>query len=609
MQPMPILFWVEIGAYSAATVSALALGLMVLATAPRQMINRLFALLVSLEAVWAISAVLLRLALMLERGNATFWLELAAIALNAMGLILPMFAVRYVGGKTKWVDFLAAIGFAVLFFLAIPTFRDQLLLNPRLLENGIGTYDVTQLGFIFPLLPVPYFIGAFVLLWRARHEAKSTYLALSILTLLAGFLIGGILRPFFPAPILSITVTLSVIILGYGIVSKQLFNPLRELTEQLEQKVQERTRALEASRDMLAEQTKELERRARYMEATAEVAREASSLLQLKELLPRIVTLISERFELFRIGIFLLDPSKEWAILRAISGQQEELKALVETLRIRADGDGLVAQVIQTGQLHLTGNIDQEPSYLHIDAVDDARSELTLPLQARGEILGAMSTQSPELEAFNEEDIAVMQTLADQVALAINNAQLFQQAQESLEAERRAYGELSREAWREYLQARPNMAFLRDEKGISTIDAWIDPEVEQVLATGETSKSEDTGTKLGVPIRVRGQVIGAIDVHKADDAGEWTEEQVALLETLADQVSEALEAARLYQDAQQRAAREQLTGEITDKMRRAAGVDRIVETALEELYSALGTSRAFVRLGVSPRAEEEQSDE
>jgi GAF domain-containing protein len=604
MQPMPILFWIEIGAYSIATVNALALALMILATAPKQMINRLFTIFVTLEAVWAISAVFVRLSLWLDIGNANFWLELAAIALNAMGLILPMFAARYVGRETKWVDLLSALGFVALVFLSIPTFRDQLLLNPRLLESGIGTYDVTQWGLIIPLLPVPYFIWSFIILWRDRREKKSTYLALSVLVLMAGFLIGGILRPFLPAPILSITVTISVGILGYGIVQRQLFNPLRELTEQLEQKVQERTKELENSRDMLASQTAELERRSRYMEATADVAREASSVLELEKLLPRIAKLISERFELYRIGIFLLDPTGEWAALRATSSQKEDLKALVENLRIHVDGEGLVARVIRTRQPHLSEDVSQESDYLHVEAVADARSELTLPLEARGEVLGAMSIQSPELGAFGQEDVAVMQTLADQVAVAISNAQLFQRAQESLEAERRAYGELSRQAWREYLQTRSKMAFLRDNRGISAIDAWIDPEVEQVLATGKTSKSEDDGTKIGVPIQVRGQIVGAIDAHKPEDGGEWTEEQVALLETLADQVSEALEAARLFEDAQKRAAREQLSGEITDKMRRAAGVDRIVETALEELSNALGTSRAFVRLGVSPPEEE-----
>jgi GAF domain-containing protein len=597
MEPMPVLFWAEIGAYSAATVSALALGLMVLATAPRQTLNRLFALFTALESIWAISAVMLRLTLMMDRGNPTFWLALAAIALNIMGLVLPMFAVRYVKRPKKWVDVFVAIGFVALLFYIVPTFRGALLRNPRILPSGLGTYEVTQLGYLVPLLPIPYFIWAFILLWRDRKEARSTYLALSVLTLLAGFLIGGILRPFFPAPVLSITVTISVAILGYGIVRRQLFNPLRELTEQLEQKVEERTRELENSRDVLAAQTVELEKRSRYMEATADVAREASSVLELEKLLPRIATLISERFELFRIGIFLLDASSEIAVLRAISGQSEELQALVENLRIPVDGDGLVARVIRTGQPNITEDVNQEPNYLYVEEVDDARSELTLPLQARGEILGAMSIQSPEVEAFSQEDVAVMQTLADQVALAISNAQLFQRAQESLEAERRAYGDLSRQAWREYLQTRSKMAFLRDERGLSAIDAWIDPEVEQVLATGKTSKSEDGATKIGVPIRVRGQVIGAIDAHKSEDGGEWTEEQVALLETLADQISEALEAARLYQDAQERAAREQLTGEITARMRETLDIDRVLQTAIREIGERLDISEVEVRMG------------
>ena len=112
-----------------------------------------------------------------------------------------------------------------------------------------------------------------------------------------------------------------------------------------------------------------------------------------------------------------------------------------------------------------------------------------------------------------------------------------------------------------------------------------------------------------MPIKVRGQVIGVIDAHKPDGAGEWTSEEVALMETLTEQLGVALESARLYQDTQRRAVHEQLTREITDKMRRATGVEDIVRTTVDELSRVLGTSRTFARLGVTPALQAELRDE
>jgi GAF domain-containing protein len=95
---------------------------------------------------------------------------------------------------------------------------------------------------------------------------------------------------------------------------------------------------------------------------------------------------------------------------------------------------------------------------------------------------------------------------------------------------------------------------------------------------------------------VRGRVVGVLDTHKSDETGHWTPEDIAILEQLTDQLGVALESARLYQDVQRGAVRERLTHEITDQMRRATSVDGIVQTAVDALFSVMGTSRAFVQL-------------
>jgi GAF domain-containing protein len=117
------------------------------------------------------------------------------------------------------------------------------------------------------------------------------------------------------------------------------------------------------------------------------------------------------------------------------------------------------------------------------------------------------------------------------------------------------------------------------------------------VRSGQTVAGDGETKGLAVPVKTRGQVVGVIDAHLPDGAGEWTPQQRALLEALADQLGIALESAQLYFDAQLRAAREQRVGQITEGMQRAAGMQDLIQTTMQELQAALDTSYAVVHLG------------
>jgi GAF domain-containing protein len=597
---MPLLFWVEIGAYTLAAVSALALAMMVLSTGPRRTLNRLFALFVTLESVWAVSAVLLRLLLWLEMGNPTFWLELAAIALNAMGIILPMFAIRYVDRPTRRADFLVGLGFLALVGLSIPTFNHQFLVNPRLAPSGAGVYDVLGWGFIAPLLPIPYFVWSFVLFWRNRHRARTAYLAVGVLVLLIGFLVGGMLRPFFPAPVLSITVTLSVGVLGYGVISRQLLNPLRELTTELEQRVGERTRELAETAGRLEDTAVALEERSAQLETAARIAREAAAIRDVEQLLDETVQLISGRFGFYHAGIFLLDEAGNYAVLRAASSEGGQ-RMLKRGHQLRVGEEGIVGYVTGQGEPRIALDVGVDAVFFDNPDLPETRSEIALPLEARGEILGALDVQSREAGAFGDEDAEVLQTLADQVAIAISNAQLFQQAQEALEAERRAYGEFSRQAWQRLLRAERQLGARYDPQGILSregkrADYQRDDgdDARQIVASDEVDGSE----ALVVPIEVRGHVIGVLDARKSGEADSdpWTSDEIALMESLSQQLGVALESARLYQDIQHQAARERLVSEVAARMRESLDMTTVLKSGAEGIREAMDLPAVTVRL-------------
>ena len=349
----------------------------------------------------------------------------------------------------------------------------------------------------------------------------------------------------------------------------------------------------------LRKRTEELERRTNYMQATVFVARTAASVLDVQELLTRVVDLISEQFGFYHAGLFLLDRSGEWAVLQAASSEGGE-QMLARGHRLRVGAQGTVGYVTEYGEARIALDVGEDAVFFDNPDLPNTHSAVTLPLRARGEIIGALDVQSSETGAFTEEEAAVLQALADQVALAISNARLFSQAQESLEAERRAYGEMGREAWTELLQLRRELAYRGDEEGVMSAEGaeWR-PETRRAWQEAAVTVHQDQGTgeaSLAVPIQASGRVIGVIDTHKPADGGDWSQEEIRLVENLAEQLSVALESARFYEDIQRRAARERLTREITDRIRQASNMEALIKMTVQEITDVLQASSTFVKL-------------
>lgn len=378
------------------------------------------------------------------------------------------------------------------------------------------------------------------------------------------------------------------------------------------------------------ERTLDLARRNTQLEAAAQVAREAAAIHDIGRLLEETARLISDRFGFYHAGMFLLDASGEWAVLQAASSEGGQ-RMLARGHRLKVGEVGIVGYVTGRGEPRVALDVGTDAVFFDNPDLPETRSEMALPLRVRGEVIGALDVQSTQPAAFSEDSIAVLQILADQLALAISNARLFQQAQDSLQAERRAYGELSRQAWSELLRAGPALRERYDPQGIlPTDDQWrqemqLAARKGETVVAGEYTRSQNGATvALATPIKVRDLVIGVLDAHKAahrasgdpgeagelamgdngQEAGEaggdagWTAEEITLLETLADQLGVALENARLYQDTQRRAIRERLTGQVTARMRETLDVDTVLQTAVREIGEALGLHDVTVRLNL-----------
>jgi GAF domain-containing protein len=186
--------------------------------------------------------------------------------------------------------------------------------------------------------------------------------------------------------------------------------------------------------------------------------------------------------------------------------------------------------------------------------------------------------------------------------MAISNARLFQQVQQSLDAERRAYSQLTRKEWRELARTRRGLGYRYDQHGIVALNG------DDKQGYAGTQDGDRGLPELTLPVSVHGHVIAQVNAHKLAEAGEWTAEETSLMETLTQRLGLALDNARLHQDSQRRALREQLTRQITDKVRAMPDVDAIAQTAAEELARVLGSSRGFVKLSTSPLDENGHGD-
>ena len=191
-----------------------------------------------------------------------------------------------------------------------------------------------------------------------------------------------------------------------------------------------------AQQQLLQQANLKLDRRALQLQAAAEVSRATGSILDSDELIQQVVELTRERFGLYYVGLYLVDFANEagrWAVLRAGTGEAGR-KMMAEGRRIEVGGDSMVGWCIAHRQSRIEEHVSEEAALLKNPALPDTRSKLGLPLISRGQAIGAMTIQSAEPAAFAEEDITTLQTMADQLANAIENARLFTERKHAEEA-------------------------------------------------------------------------------------------------------------------------------------------------------------------------------
>ena len=223
------------------------------------------------------------------------------------------------------------------------------------------------------------------------------------------------------------------------------------------------------------------------------------------------------------------------------------------------------------------------------------RSEMALPLRVGDRVLGALDIQSTQAQAFDEDDIRALQGMADQIAVALENARLFQQAQSSLKEVERANRLLTQQGWEAFLRStRADFAEFH-QPGVPALTS----EETDKLAQESRSLSGQNGT-VSIPLRVRRQVIGTLVVERGPDRSEWSATELGLIQEMATQAALAMENARSFEQSQRMAARERSVGQVTTHMRETLDMNTILQTAVREIAQTLDAQQAELRLGTGP---------
>lgn len=370
----------------------------------------------------------------------------------------------------------------------------------------------------------------------------------------------------------------------------QMTGQLVESTTNLEQTVSERTRVLE--------------RRAKYLETTSQISSAITSIYDVDNLLNTVTHLISENFGFYHVGVFIVDSQREYAVLRA-ANSEGGWKMLAREHKLRIGDQGIVGYVTGVGEPRIQQQVTGEDS-IHFRNPDLplTKSEMALPLKSGNLIIGALDVQSTEEQAFTEEDVYVLQFLADSVAVAIQNTRLVQQLQERLETEKRIFGDMTREAWSSMLSRSSFIpAFRSDGSGTFATNNPLTKTGQQALSQGKTitgspGEAQDS-YPIAVPVQVRGaETIAVIETQKPKSAGPWTKEEITILESVGADLGIALENARLVEETQKKAHRDRIAAELASKIWASSDVENILQTAVRELGSALQVSRGTIKLNI-----------
>ncbi|KAA0272363.1 MAG: GAF domain-containing protein [Chloroflexi bacterium] len=396
-----------------------------------------------------------------------------------------------------------------------------------------------------------------------------------------------------------------------------------------------------------AELLEESNRKALQIETAAEIARDISGSLNLDELLSKAVQLIRERFDFYHAAVFLLDLPGEFALVREATGDAgAQMKR--QGYKIGVGSKSIVGYVTGKGELLVVNDTTKDMTYFPNPLLPETRAEAAIPLRIGDRILGALDVQSRIPFAFQEDNLRSLHILADQLAIAVENSELFAETQEHLSQHRllhhitssAASGTTLEEALesavgglqvtlggdrvmillldreKQYLEVKASIGYAEDISNMkvemgSGVTGWVaahrralrlrdvreDPRYMQISA--------NTRSEMAIPLIYRNEVLGVINVE-SEQTDAYSENDEEMLGTLGGSLAAVIANARLVEQIRAQSERERLINEITDRIRRSTDIQSILHTTASEISRATGAR--YTKINVVPKNGESREE-
>ncbi len=352
-----------------------------------------------------------------------------------------------------------------------------------------------------------------------------------------------------------------------------LINGLQSGLKQNEALANNLTRQRAILEETVQNRTADIQRRLTQVHTAAEISRAISRLRDPATLFPQVTELIRERFGLYYVGIFTIDPSGRYALLSAGTGDAG--RAMLEQgHRLSVGGNSMIGWCVANRQPRIALDVGDEAVRFSNPFLPRTRSEVALPILSQSEVLGAMTFQSTDSKAFDPNDLVVLQGISDSLAVAMDNANLFDELNQHLEEIDTLNRNYLKQAWSQVVSNEGEYSFEYQGLGISNI--------------------RSSGTAVKIPLLLRGQAIGEVMLDIEGD--HLSQEDQTYLESLTTQTAIALENARLVQESEWRVFQERKLNEMASELYRSATLDGILKTAIEQLGQLPNVSEVSIQL-------------
>jgi GAF domain-containing protein len=409
-------------------------------------------------------------------------------------------------------------------------------------------------------------------------------------------------------------IAISIVVLAITFIQRALINLLNESVKRArdsEKEVIERNKELQlfstGLEKLIQTRTTELElanryneHRAKQFEAIGQVSRAINQTQGLQDLLPQITQVISQQFNFYHVGIFLLDAANEYALLAAANSEGGR-KMLARDHKLKV-GVGIVGNVARTSAPRIALDTGTDATYFNNPDLPETRSEMALPLFRSGkELIGVIDVQSTEQNAFGQDDIQILTTLAEQVSIAIANARLYEETQKALLESEMLYRSNIQTGWAKFTRSQKLVGIRRQGlKSDLLLEPMKLPGNTEITRSGDTYQNKANGnnksTQTTIPMKLRGETVGMLNI-KTDGSHTWSADEMDIITAIIGRAALSIENARLLAESRNVAEKERAIGEISAKISASTEVETILKTVIRELGNQISGAQISVEIG------------